>query len=631
MICVLVTDASMNTSRKILLVSVSFLTAGMYCPAPAQWADLGFHMTGKPAIVANRDARLAVFVRGPDNALWTVSQTAPGARTWSAPQNLGGSLISSPAAAVNSDGRLDVFALSTDTAIWHRSQTASGTASWSAWASLGGQGKNDPAVGADADGRLEVFIETTDSDMWHTYQVTPAGSWAAGDFVHGLLFSAPAMARNSDGRVIIFAGDEDGKFWWIIQNSAGADSWSPWWCLLGGTVSAPVVVADNNGALHLFAVRSDNSVWLASQSQPGSYNWSDWTSLGGQITSGLAAALNADGRLELFGRGADNSLMHASQNSPGGAWSAWSSLGGSLAGAPAVMRNSDGRLEVVVAGNDGHAWDLVQSSPGSFSGGGPGGAPTLISTSSPVVNGASFVPSQGVAPGSFVSIFGSNFASGQTLANFSSLPLATSLAGVTVTFNGVQAPIVGVTANQINAQVPWSALPAGAPSGQAQVVVSNAAGSSAAAAVSMASAAPGLFSIFTDGAGVSRPAAYLNSDGSLPLPSNITLPGYQSRPAKPNEIVILFATGLGPVTNQPGDGAPGLAQSPYSTSLGMPSILVGGVPATVIFSGLSPQYPGMYQVAALIPANAPTGNAVPLQIQMNGITTSAQLEIAISN
>jgi uncharacterized protein (TIGR03437 family) len=63
----------------------------------------------------------------------------------------------------------------------------------------------------------------------------------------------------------------------------------------------------------------------------------------------------------------------------------------------------------------------------------------------------------------------------------------------------------------------------------------------------------------------------------------------------------------------------------------MPSVLVGGIPATVIFSGLSPQYPGMYQVAAIIPPNAPAGNAIPIQIQMNGITTSAKLEIAISN
>lgn len=280
----------------------------------------------------------------------------------------------------------------------------------------------------------------------------------------------------------------------------------------------------------------------------------------------------------------------------------------------------------MAAGSDGNAWDLAQSSPGVFGATTTAGPPTLVTTATPVMNGASFAPGQGVAPGSFVAIFGSNFATGLTLANFNALPLATTLAGVSVTFNGIAAPLVGVTGNQINAVVPWAV---GA--GQAQVAVTTAAGTSAAAQVPIASTGAGLFEVYTDNTGVSRPAAYLASDGSLPWPSSITLPGYQSRPAKRNEIVILFATGLGPVTNQPGDGAPGLAQSPYSTTLGTPTVLVGGIPATVIFSGLSPQYPGMYQVAATIPSTAQVGDAVPIQIQMNGITTSSQLKIAVSN
>ena len=98
-------------SRTELSWSVLFLTVAICWPAAAQWADLGVAMAGKPAIAANRDGRLTVFVRGTDNALWSLSQTAPGARTWSAAQSLGGSLISSPAAGMDTDGRLDVFAI----------------------------------------------------------------------------------------------------------------------------------------------------------------------------------------------------------------------------------------------------------------------------------------------------------------------------------------------------------------------------------------------------------------------------------------------------------------------------------------------------------------------------------------
>lgn len=248
----------------------------------------------------------------------------------------------------------------------------------------------------------------------------------------------------------------------------------------------------------------------------------------------------------------------------------------------------------------------------------------VIDPAKGVQNGASFAQGQGIAPGSFVAIFGSNFGSGLTL--FNTVPLSNSLAGASVTVNGIPAAMIGVASGQINAQLPWG-LPT---TGNAQVVVSTGAGNSAAVNMPLTSAAPGLFYIFTDSTGVNRPGAYNNSDGSLPLPTNIQVPGYTSRPSKPGEALILFCTGLGAVTNQPADGAPGLAQAPFSTTLGTPTVLVGGVPATVLFSGLSPQYPSFYQIAITVP-NVAAGNAVPLQIQMNGITTTDQLKIAISN
>ena len=255
-------------------------------------------------------------------------------------------------------------------------------------------------------------------------------------------------------------------------------------------------------------------------------------------------------------------------------------------------------------------------------------APSIDATKE-VENGASFIQGQPVAPGSFVAIFGNNFGSGLTL--FDTVPLSTQLAGASVTFNGIPAPVIGVAAGQINAEMPWGVLPAGAQTGTAQVIVTTAAGASAPVTIPVTSAAPGVFYIATDSTGVNRPGAYNNSDGSLPLPPSVVFPGYTSRPSKPGEILIVFATGLGPVTNPPPDGSPGLAQSPFSTTMGTPTVLVGGVAANVLFSGLSPQYPSFYQIAITIPANAPIGNAVSLQIQMNGITTTDQLKIAISN
>jgi uncharacterized protein (TIGR03437 family) len=238
-----------------------------------------------------------------------------------------------------------------------------------------------------------------------------------------------------------------------------------------------------------------------------------------------------------------------------------------------------------------------------------------------VQNAASFGLGQPIAPGSLIAIFGINLGSGFTL--FNSEPLPTSLAGTSVTINGVPAPLVGVSPTQINAQLPWN-LPSG---GSVPIVVRTAAGDSLPNTVFLTPAAPGLFN-YTDLSGVNRPAAYNNADGTLPVPMSVQVPGYKSRPSRPGEAVVIWCTGLGAVTNTPANGAPGLAQSPYSATLTTPVVLVDGVPANVLYSVLSTQYAGIYQVGIIVPTVGP-GDAVPLQIQMNGVTTTDRVQMAI--
>ena len=60
-------------------------------------------------------------------------------------------------------------------------------------------------------------------------------------------------------------------------------------------------------------------------------------------------------------------------------------------------------------------------------------------------------------------------------------------------------------------------------------------------------------------------------------------------------------------------------------------VTVGGVKAQVVFSGLLPGFPAVYQVNIIVPTGAPTGNAVPLQMQMGNITTANTITIAVSN
>ena len=93
-------------------------------------------------------------------------------------------------------------------------------------------------------------------------------------------------------------------------------------------------------------------------------------------------------------------------------------------------------------------------------------------------------------------------------------------------------------------------------------------------------------------------------------------------PAKRGNYIQLYANGLGPVTNPPGDGVAALA-SPLSETTTAPVVTIGGavVPAgDVTFSGLAPGYPALYQVNIKVPTTAQTGN-VPITIQIGGVTS----------
>ena len=79
------------------------------------------------------------------------------------------------------------------------------------------------------------------------------------------------------------------------------------------------------------------------------------------------------------------------------------------------------------------------------------GAPQIKSGA--VVDGATFKGA--LVPGGLATIFGSNLVTGSATGQASSLPLPTTLAGVSVTVAGIPAPLVFVSAGQINFQVPF--------------------------------------------------------------------------------------------------------------------------------------------------------------------------------
>ena len=224
-----------------------------------------------------------------------------------------------------------------------------------------------------------------------------------------------------------------------------------------------------------------------------------------------------------------------------------------------------------------------------------------------------------VTPGSLVSIYGSELAGG--LAQADTIPLATSLNNVSVTFNGVPAPLLFVSGGQINAQLPWNVLSSGTV-GTASVVVTRNNQPSAAQSLQVGPFSPGIFAI-------GNIAVAINPDGSIAAPAG-AIPGIATKPAKigdPGGLVIL-CTGLGAVDPPAVNGAASL--DALRTATTTPTVLIGGKAAQVVFAGLSPQFVGVNQINVAIPAGTPTGNAVSLQISLGNVTTSADITIAVS-
>ena len=215
------------------------------------------------------------------------------------------------------------------------------------------------------------------------------------------------------------------------------------------------------------------------------------------------------------------------------------------------------------------------------------------------VNAASFQAGP-VAPGALVSIFGTNLAGNVMSASPPSLPL--TLGGTSLAIDGVPAPLLYVSPNQINAQIPFETLP-----GSATVMVRSAGAPTSTLSISISSAAPGLFTT-----GQNR-AAVQNADGSLNSPEN---------PAAAGSTIAVYLTGQGAVSPAVPTGSPA-PLNPFAVAIYPVTATLRGLPANVGFSGLSPGSVGLFQVNLTVPALE--SGSYPLVISINGVASNSAL------
>jgi uncharacterized protein (TIGR03437 family) len=189
-----------------------------------------------------------------------------------------------------------------------------------------------------------------------------------------------------------------------------------------------------------------------------------------------------------------------------------------------------------------------------------------------------------VAPGAYVSVYGSNLASATTSAT---QPYPTQIGDVQVLVNGIAQPVVFVSAGQINF------VYANATPGVTQLTVKNANGQNT-VNVRVAPAVPSIFLLDAN----STAAAVDVTTGAVVSAST---------PFHSGNIMSLYLTGLGATTLTNG----------LNYAQIVPTVTVGGQSCPVLYAGRSPGFAGLDQINCTIPALA-AGSALPVVVTSNG-------------
>ena len=232
-----------------------------------------------------------------------------------------------------------------------------------------------------------------------------------------------------------------------------------------------------------------------------------------------------------------------------------------------------------------------------------------------VLNGASY--STNLAPGTWAAIFGSNLAG--SVATAQSVPLPTQLGDVkSVTVGGIAAPLLYVSPGQVNALIPFE-LPAIASGSTVTVplVLTTAAGT-VSQQITLRRNAPGIFTLNGSGTGNAIVLTQDPQTGRFNLADSVG-----------SDPIIVYATGLGPVTNQVSSAAGASGADPITDFL---AIQIGYRDAAIDYKGLAPNFPGVYQIN--LRPNAPLTNTLILSnngIQGNALTVPMNLGANISN
>lgn len=219
-----------------------------------------------------------------------------------------------------------------------------------------------------------------------------------------------------------------------------------------------------------------------------------------------------------------------------------------------------------------------------------------------VINGARFEVRYPVSPGAYAQAYGSY--PGVPVVAATTIPLPVELGGARVLVNGVPAPLYAVGPDVMSFVVPKDT-----PSGRVTVRVEHAGQAMAEGFVDVVPVSPGIFFVLGDP---------LAQGGVL---NQESLYAIQATPARRGTVIQIFATGQGPLDLDVPDGdVPPAGSLAWAT--GATKVYVSVDEAEVVFSGLSPQFPGLWQINAFVPDKPYISGQVPLIVTIDGVPSN---------
>jgi uncharacterized protein (TIGR03437 family) len=214
-----------------------------------------------------------------------------------------------------------------------------------------------------------------------------------------------------------------------------------------------------------------------------------------------------------------------------------------------------------------------------------------------------------VAPGGLISVYGQQMAPVNIATK--EIPLPTALAESCLTVNGVAVPMLFVSPQQINGQLPFNV------DGNAQMTLRTPGGISDNFNFGILPAAPSIFRSGTAGPQTGLATVTRGDNGELVTPTN---------PVHPGDSIVIWATGLGRTTPSIDSGMPA-PSDPLAFAVIQPTILLGGVALDIQYAGLVPGSVGLYQINASVPKSVPPGLSMPLLITQGGSSTSLDVRV----